>query len=512
MEKVNVLSVNSYDLLGKRFNSYDLIDKFDNVDIRQIVVEKHSQNNKVTPFFKNYKEFYIFRKFQQFEKNNSIQDTFSITSQILVNSDVYKNSDIVHIQLLHNSFLSLFSLIEISNNKKLLISFHDPWYLTGHCVHYLECEKWIKDKCINCPSLDRYFPIHEDKSNQLWQLKHNVFEKITCSIFANSKWIINSIKKSDLVLKNNNKHLIPLALDTNLFMKKANVREKYGIADEFVIFFRSEKEFKGIEQIIEALSKLKSKKKIVLLTCGRVGLVKELETKYKVIELGTISTEELIDAYSAADLFLMPSIGETFGMMAIEAMSCSCPIIVFEKTSLPDITFAPTCGYAVEYKNAKKLKEAIQFLMDNPKEREKRANLGRDIAVKEYNLKKHFDRMQKMYLKIFNNNEIKSRTEEFPKSNNDNILTKLNELTDIIFKSKRIKCIFKFDCQNDYSAIDYSDLSVQARINDYCKSVYDLIQERHIFVPLKYIILFYIKKNKKTYDFIKKIFKGEFNE
>ena len=40
----------------------------------------------------------------------------------------------------------------------------------------------------------------------------------------------------------------------------------------------------------------------------------------------------------------MPSVAEAFGMMAVESMACGKPVIVFDGTSLPEVTRAPDIG------------------------------------------------------------------------------------------------------------------------------------------------------------------------
>ena len=50
MEKINVLEVNNIDLPGRRFNGYDLLNELkdnDSINIKQIVIQKQSNNNKV---------------------------------------------------------------------------------------------------------------------------------------------------------------------------------------------------------------------------------------------------------------------------------------------------------------------------------------------------------------------------------------------------------------------------------------------------------------------------------
>jgi len=62
-----------------------------------------------------------------------------------------------------------------------------------------------------------------------------------------------------------------------------------------------------------------------------------LSPKYGVVTPGWIDGEDLAIALSAADVFVMPSIQEAFGLMAVEAMACGTPVIVFDGTALPGV-------------------------------------------------------------------------------------------------------------------------------------------------------------------------------
>ena len=88
----------------------------------------------------------------------------------------------------------------------------------------------------------------------------------------------------------------------------------------------------------------------------------------------------MLDTYRAADLFVMPSPAEAFGMMAVEAMACGKPVIVFDGTSLPDITNTPRVGLPVPNSDVDALASAIRRLIENKQERFERGIAGRALA------------------------------------------------------------------------------------------------------------------------------------
>jgi Glycosyltransferase len=92
--------------------------------------------------------------------------------------------------------------------------------------------------------------------------------------------------------------------------------------------------------------------------------LEKLQTRFTVIPMPWLQGgTEVAQAMRAADVFLMPSIGETFGMMAIEAMACGTPVVVFEGTALPDVVAAPHAGVAVPQGDAEAFAAAITRLM-----------------------------------------------------------------------------------------------------------------------------------------------------
>jgi len=66
--------------------------------------------------------------------------------------------------------------------------------------------------------------------------------------------------------------------------------------------------------------------------------------------------------------------------MAVEAMACGKPVIVFEGTSLPEVTFAPDVGIAVPMRDVSALKDAVISLVENVDDRLRRGRKAREIA------------------------------------------------------------------------------------------------------------------------------------
>ncbi len=167
-------------------------------------------------------------------------------------------------------------------------------------------------------------------------------------------------------------HHIPFGIDERVYRQadKNEARASFGIPpNAHVLAFRSDpfgNGFKGTNFLAAALAKYVPTKPTYLLTLDGIGGLEAIRGKYRFVELGWINDQDRIaQVLNAADLFLMPSIAESFGLMAIESMACGTPVIVFEGTSLPETVNAPHSGIAVPHGDSDALARAMADCMGN---------------------------------------------------------------------------------------------------------------------------------------------------
>jgi len=202
-------------------------------------------------------------------------------------------------------------------------------------------------------------------------------------------------------------HHIPFGVDARSFLpddRKAESRRRLRIPiDDEVIFLRASAwDLKGLSFLIEALASKPPSRPTTLLTVDKRGLLEALRPDYNVIDLGWVNDDDVYPlAFSACDMFVMPSIAETFGLMAVEAMAAGRPVICFEGTALPAVTHAPDCGIAVPLRDAGALRAAIDRLSADPSEAAERGRRGREIAAEEYGHDRYLDAMTGLYESIF---------------------------------------------------------------------------------------------------------------
>jgi glycosyltransferase involved in cell wall biosynthesis len=334
------------------------------------------------------------------ERALSLQSVLYLNSLRLSRMSAYKEADLLHLHVIHSGYLSLWALPGITKQKPTVWTLHDPWAMTGHCIHPFSCTRW-QIGCGECPNLKTPLPLYADRTNLLFKYKRHVYSKSKFEVIVASQWMLNMVQASPL-FEGVRVHHVPFGLNLEFFSPAAapNARKRFVIPDNaLVICFRSELgDFKGLPYIIEVLERISCDQPICLLTFAKKGLLDRFAYRFQLVELGWSHDEALMrDAFVAADIFLMPSTAEAFGFMAIEAMACGKPVISFEGTSLPEVTFAPDVGVSVPMKDAKALFHALQRLIDHPEERLERGRKSRLIAEKHYDAETQADRLAEIY-------------------------------------------------------------------------------------------------------------------
>ena len=338
-----------------------------------------------------------------FELRLSWQSLLYPFSFALLFSKSFSNADIVHYHLIHTGYFSLAGLPLLTRKKPSVWTVHDPWAMTGHCTYPFDCERW-KTGCGQCPTLAIPASVEKDRTRFMWKAKKVLYGLTDVDVVLASRFMLGMAEQSPLISKFRLHH-IPFGLDLNVFRvtDSEEAKRKMGVfPGSFVIAFRSTNNpFKGLGYIKECLHGLNIERPICLLTFNERGLVDEFRGKYQIIDLGWVKDTNLtVTAYNASDVFLMPSLQEAFGMMAMEAMACGKAVIAFEGTSLSEVIYPPTGGITVPKGNVEALRHALLTLINNDDERRRVELNALRLARENYNISTHTDRMIDLYTEV----------------------------------------------------------------------------------------------------------------
>ncbi len=409
---MNILQVNYTDSLGHRFNGGALASwlrarghsALQAVGLKQgpgdesVILDPHPQSflGRTVP-----------KLVDRIETATSIHTMLYPHSFLMAFNPVFKTADVIHYHIIHNQFISYLAFPWLSKLKPAVWSLHDPWALTGHCVHPFECEGW-KTGCRPCPHLDYPFAMRQDRAWLNYKLKDLAYRHSRLHLIVASRWMLGKVEQSPL-LKRFPVHHIPFGLDLNVFSpgNKAEAKAKLGIPPKRVVICLRALggPIKGLEYSLKALELLPASVPIHILTCQMKNLLSSLAGKFEVTDLGQIDGDAaMVDFFRAADIHLMPSMAESFGMMAMEAAACGVPSIVFSGTTLPEICFAPDGGIAVEQGNALQLSHALLALIRDEKRRLDMGQEARKLAIENYSFEKYANAHLKVYERILADN------------------------------------------------------------------------------------------------------------
>lgn len=270
--------------------------------------------------------------------------------------------DIIHLHNIHGYYINIEVLFRYLQTcgKKIIWTLHDCWSFTGHCVYfdYVNCNKWEKE-CNHCPQKKEYpARVGPDFSKRNFNIKKDLFSEIPNLILVTpSQWLANLLSYS--YMKKYTVRVIYNGVDTSVFRPvKSEIKEKYNCQGKKIVLGVASvwDKRKGLNTFIELADKLNDSYQIVL-----VGLDKEQKKKLpsKIIAIErTNSIQELVSLYSAAYVFVNPTLEDNYPTTNIEAIACDTPVITYETGGSGES--AKIYGLSVPQKNVTQLINAIE--------------------------------------------------------------------------------------------------------------------------------------------------------
>jgi phosphatidylinositol alpha-1,6-mannosyltransferase len=162
--------------------------------------------------------------------------------------------------------------------------------------------------------------------------------------------------------------------------------------------------YKGVDTVIEALpSVIRAVPDVQYFVIGsgtdldrHKRLAEKLSVSDRVHFLGSVDVETLQAHYGACDIFVMPSAGEGFGIVFLEAMRYSKPVVAADSGAVPEVVEDGITGALIQYGNREQLAEAIIRLSLN---RQLRESLGR-AGYERLQQKFTFERFKQRFIEI----------------------------------------------------------------------------------------------------------------
>jgi len=350
---------------------------------------------------------YIWRSKNKFD-SNYLSIASNASSSIFLDNIYPFTYNILHLHWVNNGFVRLHDLVNFK--KPIIWTLHDTWLFTGGCHSTQGCKQFLDD-CSSCPksnsnngrlNLYRQFLA----KNQILSLLTN---KVTFTV--PSTWMLESAQKSSL-LKDFRIVKIPNMINTDVFrqLNKKDVMLELGLNTSYKYFvFGATNPLGDLNKgfaYLRTVFQQNDYSGYKLIIFGKSKFDPEtININIEVVFWNEIdSDEKLCKIYNAAEVLLMPSVHESFGQVAAEAMSCGVPVVCFDTTGLKDIVEHKKNGYLATLGNQDDFNEGIKWVLNN-----KNDNLsiqGRDKIVSDFSP----NTVCKMFVELYNKQNQYAKT------------------------------------------------------------------------------------------------------
>ena len=407
--RLRVVQVNSGDLIGRRFNGFDLRPALleHGIDSEMLVYwNRQSREHFVHQAFDYPGSRHLTRVLNGLERRLSTHARLHPHSWLLPAQHAFRSADVAHLHIIHDGYFSLSALPYLTRKRPTVWTWHDPWAMTGHCIYPLACKRW-QSGCGDCPDLTLPFAMRSDRTAEQFAWKRKVYARTRAEVVVASEWMRDMAERSPLG-RLFNVSVIPFGIDLTRYRpaSQAEARERLGIETSTpTLFLRAfAGPHKGTNDVIEALRRLPPDVRLCIIAVQDIGLFDEFIGRHQIVEFGWTNDDRLLlDAFAACDFFAMPSRAEAFGMMAIEAMGCGRPVLCVEGTALPGIVFAPDAGLAAPAGDIAALAAAIQHLAAHRDECAARGVLCRQLAEQHYDARDQARKTAELYRGVASN-------------------------------------------------------------------------------------------------------------
>ena len=235
-------------------------------------------------------------------------------------------------------------------------------------------------------------------------------DKVICvSNFTKQQMIFRHQSDPDKCLVLNNA-IDPFIKLPDIFEKPEYLLNRYSFTPANQVIFTltrlaSSEQYKGYEQVIKAVSSLKQTfPNIKYVLSGQYDSVEEIRIKSlinkydvnnEVILTGFLKENELTDHFLLADLFVLPSKKEGFGIVFVEALACGLPVICGNADGSTDAIKNGKLGTSIHVDDLDELQNTITRYLNTPLTLEKRQNLQNECLL--YFNEEHYRKnLQKM--------------------------------------------------------------------------------------------------------------------
>ncbi len=206
--------------------------------------------------------------------------------------------------------------------------------------------------------------------------------------------------------------IVPFGIDLSEFdnlPERGEFRRKYGLGNDqrIILYLGRIHEIKGLDLLVKAFTDLsQSLNNVKLVIVGPDDgylpslkkLIADLEISDKVLFTGPLYGQEKLKAYIDADVYVLSSFYEDFGITILEACACGTPVIVTDRCGIADVIDGQA-GLVVPY-DKEQLQHALLHMLDDDKMRLRFGEKGKLLVREKFNWEKIAEQIEDLYERV----------------------------------------------------------------------------------------------------------------
>jgi len=203
--------------------------------------------------------------------------------------------------------------------------------------------------------------------------------------------------------------VIPNFIDTDRFVRQDKEHFKQALCpngEKVIVHISNFRPVKNAQQVVEVFHRLQngaSNVKLLLVGDGP----DRVPTERKARELGVFDDVRFLgkqdpveEILSIADVFLMPSGSETFGLAALEAMACEVPVVATDVGGLPELIMHGETGFLCPLDDVEAFTECTRRLLTDDELHDEMASAARRRAVETFDIDRVVPRYEEYYERV----------------------------------------------------------------------------------------------------------------
>ncbi len=278
--------------------------------------------------------------------------------------------DIINLHWACNGYLRIETLPKLK--RAIVWTLHDMWAFTGGCHYNQTCDRF-QVSCGACPQLNS--GVEWDLSRWIWQRKASAWRDLNLTLVTPSRWLAQYVRDSAL-FRDRRVEAIPNGIDPQTYkpVDAKMARDLLGLPqDKNIVLFGAmgatsdrRKGFHLLQPALQYLSQLGWSDRVELAIFGACEPESPPDLGFVPHYLGKFNDDvSLALVYSAADVFVVPSVQDNLSNTVMEAIACGTPCVTFDIGGMGEMIEHQHNGYLAKPYEIEDFARGIEWVIED---------------------------------------------------------------------------------------------------------------------------------------------------